>query len=418
MQKNIIKSALPFLMSLVLLATVIYFSSQKNVQANNNQQQPIDEAVKASASIDSKKMNPTEMRAVWVPFMTLNMKGTDFSEQAFKDKFDNIIKTSKEHHMNTLIVHVRSHGDSMYKSSYFPWSHLITGEQGKAPAFDPLEYMIKATHESGMAFHAWINPLRIQVNNTPEQISQSNLYYKYRSNETTSKFVADWENDKYLNPAYPEIRKLIIDGVIEVVKNYDVDGIHFDDYFYPTEDIKYDEISYNDYIRSVSQTEKPLSLKEWRVANINSLISGVYCAIKSINKNVVFGISPQGNIKNDDTMCADIKTWSSKDGYLDYICPQIYVNFENPVLPFAKAVDSWRNIVSNKNIKLYIGIGAYKAGSDVDDGTWKKSNDILMKQIEYTRKAKCDGFMFYSWEYLNSPQTQDEVANVVKILHN
>jgi uncharacterized lipoprotein YddW (UPF0748 family) len=228
--------------------------------------------------------------------------------------------------------------------------------------------------------------------------------------------VAASGSGKYFNPAYPQVRKLIADGAKEIAQNYPVDGIQFDDYFYPTQDAVFDKTAYESYCASAKKAGTPLGLADWRRANVNALVSMVYSEIKSVKPGVVFGIAPQGNVQNDMNLGADVASWCSTQGYVDYICPQLYVNFENPVLPYDTAVQSWRKLVTNQNIKLYFGLAVYKAGSDVDSGTWKKSSDILAQQVNVGRKISCDGFMFYSCEYLDSSQTKEEVQNVMKTL--
>ena len=280
-----------------------------------------------------------EMRAVWVPFMSLTMSSeNDKSEAAFQKKFDEIVKTSKEKGMNTLIVQVRPFGDAFYRSSLFPWSHLLTGTQGQDPGYDPLEYMVKAAHENGLEIHAWVNPLRIQLSTNPSELAENNPYTQWSQDESKKRWVVEYESGKYFNPAYAEVRKYIADGVKEIVQNYDVDGIQFDDYFYPTQDSVFDQAEYDAYKEEASQNGVPMELLEWRQANINAMVSQVYAEVRQAKPEVVFGISPQGNLQNCLNMGADVQTWCSTQGYIDYICPQLYVNFEHQVLPFGSAV--------------------------------------------------------------------------------
>lgn len=133
--------------------------------------------------------------------------------------------------MNTLVVHVRPFGDALYKSAYFPWSHIVGGTQGVNPGYDPLKDMVAAAHKAGMKIHAWVNPMRIQISGTPSILAQTNLYNTWKSDPAKAGWVVDSGNGKYYNPAYQEVRKLIADGVKEIAQNYDVDGIQFDDYF-------------------------------------------------------------------------------------------------------------------------------------------------------------------------------------------
>lgn len=356
-----------------------------------------------------------EMRAVWVPYMSLDMsKETDRSAAAFQKKFDAIVAGAKEYGMNALVVHVRPFGDALYPSELFPWSHIVGGTQGVNPGYDPLQYMVEATHKAGMQFHAWINPMRIQSGETPSILAQTNNYTVWKADAGKAGWTVQTASGKYYNPAYQGVRQLIADGAKEIAEHYDVDGIQFDDYFYPTEDPAFDAGAYNAYVESVSRSGKPLDLTEWRQANVNAMVSLTYSEIKSVKPEVQFGISPQANVQNDLKMGADVEAWCSVRGYVDYICPQLYVNFENPVLPYNVAAQQWRDMTTAENVKLYYGLAVYKAGSDADEGTWKKANNILAQQVSLGRQVDCDGFMFYSWDYLNKDQTKEEVENVVK----
>ena len=417
MDKKIIKRTLPFILCIILLVGAIIVSMQNTTtsphESNNN-------TINKSSRHDYNIKENEEMKAIWVPFMALEDKNGNYTEAEFKSRFDNILADSKNHGINTMVVHVRPFGDALYKSNLFPWSHILSGTQGNDPGFDPLEYMIEKTHSENMAFHAWINPLRIQSNNTPSILCESNLYNKWKTDSDSSNdnWVLDSNGNKYFNPYYPEVRKVIIEGVKEIVENYDVDGIHFDDYFYPTDNYDLDKASYSEYVSQIGENAIALSQDQWRIANINTLISGVYSEIKSIDPSVQFGISPQANISNDLKMSADVYSWGAKSGYVDYLCPQLYVNFDHPALPYNKAADTWKDLITNENVKYYIGLGLYKAGSSADNGTWQNSNDIIQKEIEYGRNLNCDGFMLYSWEFLSNNQTSQEVSNAMKILNN
>ena len=373
---------------------------------------------------ENTDLNKKEMRAVWVTFMDLSMKDTDYSENAFKKKFDKIVSDCKKLKMNTLIVHVRPFSDALYKSKYFPWSHIVSKKQGDSPGYDPLDYMVKKSHEEGLEIHAWINPFRIQLNSVPSILDSSNPFLTLK-NKKRNDLTVDFGTSKYLNPCSKEVQNLIIDGVKELAKGYKIDGIHFDDYFYPelpkkTEKLNaenFDDSDYESYCKSLDSAIKPLTHRVWRMENINSLIKRVYKEIKNINPKMVFGISPCCNNEVNYRIGADVYTWCKNEGYIDYICPQIYVSLDHPVLPFKKSADEWKGIVKNKNIKLYYGLAVYKAGSKtVDSGTWGNSNDILKKQIEYVKSLGCDGYMFFDYQSLVGKQGKEEVKNMLEIL--
>lgn len=412
--------AVMLLIASVLLTMVIQGGLPISVFAPSTapvtQSVPEQSTVPQSAAVEA--VAPTdEMRAVWVPYMSLSMAGeADQSQAAFHKKFDAIIANAKSKGMNTLIVHVRPFGDALYQSDYFPWSHILTGVQGVNPGYDPLAYMVEATHKAGMKLHAWVNPLRIRTNNSPQVLAQSNPHNRWQLDGLKGRTVT-LDSGIYYNPAYPEVLQLISNGVAEIVKKYDVDGVQFDDYFYPTESSVFDTGSYGAYLAQAKTEGTPMDLFQWRRANINKMVSMVYSEIKKAKPNVLFGISPQGNVQNDLKMGADVTTWASTAGYVDYICPQLYVNFENPILPFDQGAKQWRQMVTAASVKLYYGLAVYKAGSDVDEGTWKKSGDILQKQVVLGRQIGGNGFMFYAYDHLNAEQSKEEVANVIKLLN-
>lgn len=428
------KKKIPMILAVLLLAgavLAVYFfrtpspkeepSSQALVSSRSEDKTSAAESSQtpenAAAETDSLVAVVGEMRAVWIPYLSLDRSKMGEGQTAFQQSFDKMVAQAKEYGLNTLIVHVRPFGDALYPSELYPWSHLLTGTQGGDPGFDPLEYMVTQAHEAGLQFHAWINPLRIQSQEVPTILAPDNLYTQWRSDEDAENddWVVDWDSGKYFNPAYPQVRKKIIDGVRELVENYPVDAIHFDDYFYPTTDTAFDQKAYEAYLAQVGEGV-PLTLPQWRTANINTLVSGVYSAVKSINPQIQFGISPQGNIANDLNMGADVETWASQKGYVDYLCPQIYVNFNHPLLPFNHTADQWRQMTTAEDVKLYIGLAVYKAGSEeADSGTWKGETDILKREIEYARDLGCDGVMLYSWDYMDTDQTREEVSNVVEV---
>lgn len=357
---------------------------------------------------------PEELRGVWVAYLSLD--GVD------KAKIDNIMSTAKASGMNTVYFHVRPFGDALYPSQYYPWSHLVTGTQGQAPAdgFDPLAYAVEAAHREGLALHAWLNPLRIMLDSgkNPPSLSEDNPYTVWRNDDTAENddWVIDYKGGKYYNPAIPEVRELIVNGVKEIVENYNVDGIHWDDYFYPASDSSFDDSkAYGAYTTAGGK----LSLLDWRTQNISTLVKAVYEAVKThTNYPREFGISPAGNVENCLSAGADVVTWGSTSGYVDYLIPQIYWTNDNKIAPFEPMTRKWRGLVTSDDVKLYIGLALYKAGSDYDNGKWQTSDDIMKNQVLFTRSdaIRADGFVLYSYAYLESGQTTQEMANLKELL--
>lgn len=355
----------------------------------------------AQAAAETEK---TPLVGVWIPYMSLSTE--EKTETAFKENYDAKLESAKAAGANAVFVHVRPFADSLYPSEYEPWSHILTGTQGEDPGYDPLQYMVDRAHECGMQFHAWINPLRISTDATPGTLAESSFFMQNR--ETNPFYFLEYDGGIYYNPASAVVRERIANGAAEIAALYDVDGIHFDDYFYPTDD---ESIDANQYAAYVEETEEPLPLHEWRTANINALIAAVYHRIKQTAPDVVFGISPQGNLDNNEKINADVLTWCAQSGYIDYICPQLYYSFENEALPFEEALQQWNAMERLDSVKLYIGLAVYKAGTDADNGTWLNTDDTIARQIERAEETGADGVILYAVDYLDREETRAEMAN-------
>ncbi|MGB4659233.1 MAG: family 10 glycosylhydrolase [Mobilitalea sp.] len=377
---------------------------------------------------------PDEFNAVWISYLEFNSRLIDpdtgesgFTEERFialiDEMFDNVVSLN----MNAVVVQVRPFGDAMYPSDYFPWSKYISGTQGVDPGFDPLEYMVEAAHSRGLKFHAWINPYRVTNDTTKvSTLSTSNIAREWRTNTSTldNRNILTFDGKLYFNPSVVTVRTLIRNGIKEIVENYDVDGIHFDDYFYPTLGANYkksfDYKEYKVYYYDCKENdETPDSIVVWRRNNVNSLLQNVYSDIKEIDQTVEFGISPGGNISNllmNDRYYCDVVTWLSEPGYIDYICPQIYWSFSHYSVPFDKTLDRWLALRTNENVKMYVGIATYRAGSSLEE-EWKKDSNILKKQVEYSRETGLvDGYIYFRYDFFFMKTTQKAVKNLLSIL--
>lgn len=409
MKKIILRLAVVFVMISLLCGTVWFIC----IRQNNREEQNYSEKSGSSSEPEptgTTEKKETEMRAVWIPFMSLQLSEEERNREGFEKKISEMFDNCVSHKLNTVIVHVRPFGDAIYPSEYFPWTHILSGEQGKGLSFDPLECITEQAHKRGLAVHAWINPLRISTGKTPPKLSKDNPYEKWKNKEG---YFFKYNDGIYYDPSNPEVRELIINGARELAQKYDIDGVQIDDYFYPEEMTGYDRNAYDKYKASVANGYKPLSIEEWRKNNINMLISGMYDAVHSAGKGIVFGISPQCNFDNNEKMSADIISWCTSGGYADYICPQLYVTNEHPVFPFDELANKWIQVVKNKDIRLYFGLGLYKAGTDADSGTWLKSSNNISEQISSLRQKGANGFMLYSYEFLDKPETQEEVKNAM-----
>ena len=159
-----------------------------------------------------------------------------------------------------------------------------------------------------------------------------------------------------------------------------------------------------------------MSLDDWRVENVNSMLREVYKTVHETSDTAVFGISPQGNLGNNAKLYADVITWCTTEGYADYICPQIYFSLDNPALTFEDALQDWIDIDFAPGVELYVGLAGYKAGSDADSGTWLDRDDIIKTQIEIIREADINGFILYSYNSLVSEEASKEIENMRNLL--
>lgn len=356
--------------------------------------------------------------AMWYSYGS-DMNFKNLTQQQFKNKIDKMFDDAVNLGNDAVICQVRPFADAYYKSNLFPWSSYITGTQGKNPGYDPMAYMIEAAHKRGLQFHAWLNPYRISTStNNPNNLSSDHIARKWWNNESTKRRVLVSGNGLYFNPTIPECQKLIIDGVREIVNNYNVDGIHIDDYFYPTTDLEFDSVEYNKYKSDGGN----LSQANWRRANVSSLVQGMYQATHS-KSGVVFGVSPSYDFDvNYNEQYADLKHWMSTAGYIDYIVPQIYFgyNHSNSKARYTNCLNTWVSTPKLSSVKLYIGLGAYKIGYATDGGSneWTTDKELLAKQAIDAKVTGADGiFIFnYSTLYANTNLATAQRENLKKAL--
>lgn len=332
---------------------------------------------------------------VWISYSDIKTMLTSGND--FKDEITGVAEKCSVFEIENVYIHVRAHCDSIYPSEYFPTTEGFEGLD-----YDPLEYIINTFHSKGIKVHAWINPYRVST--------ATSDFSAVRADSPIHKWLNDSipENDRnvcsnegvYLNPAEFEAQALVINGVKEIVKKYKVDGIHFDDYFYPTTNAEFDYSSYQAYTLSA---ENPLGLEDWRRSNVNSLMNGCYTAIKSINKDVVFSISPAASIENNfHSLYADVSAWL-RGGYVDTIIPQLYFGFEypDPEFNFDRLLKEWKELSElNPNTELLVGLASYKIGTSTtpDRDEWINGQKIIDKQIEICRKDdRVSGYVLFSY---------------------
>ncbi len=332
-----------------------------------------------------------EFRAVWVA----TVENLDFPLQtstdssSLKQQYLRLIKRYKELGLNAIIFQARPAADAFYPSRLAPWSAFLTGRQGLAPEghFDPLAFFIREAHRNGMEFHAWLNPYRATINMDTANLARDHPFYR------NPDWLVRYGNQFYFNPGMPEVQDHLLEVVEELVNGYDLDAIHFDDYFYPyrVEDKPFpDSVTYARYAR------QGVSLEDWRRENIDLLISRISARVKQLKPHVRLGISPFGVWRNadrdlagsrtragitafDDTY-ADVLKWMHS-GWIDYIVPQLYWQIGHPAADYESLLNWWSRHLYGR--QLYIGLALYKVDQRRDPA-WNKPDEIP-RQVSLTR---------------------------------
>ena len=362
-----------------------------------------------------------EFRGVWIA----SVANIDWPSQpglspvVQQEEFRFILDEQKKNGMNAVVVQIRPTTDALYRSKQELWSHWLTGKQGQPPnpPYDPLAFQIAEAHRRGMEFHAWINPYRathdtIRANISPEHIT----------NKKPEWFIT-YAGKKHFKPGLPEVRQYIVGIIMEVVRNYDIDAIHFDDYFYPypTQEIYPDSADFATYGSGFA------TIADWRRFNVDEVIRTISDSIKSVKPYVKFGVSPfaiwknkttvdprgsdtKGGLSNYEHLYADVRGWLEK-GWIDYNVPQLYFHIGYPVADYAKLLDWWSQ--NNFGKHLYIGQGTYRVNSDPKIREWYDPRESG-RQLRLNRKApQVQGSVFFSSKsVMNNPLgVQDSLRN-------
>jgi uncharacterized lipoprotein YddW (UPF0748 family) len=345
-----------------------------------------------------------EFRAVWIASVANidwpSQKGLPVARQ--QQEFLQILDHHQRTGINAVIVQVRPATDAFYYSAKELWSEWLTGKQGTMPApyYDPLQFMVEQAHLRGMEFHAWLNPYRAMFDADSGQVHPDHI-----TNRQPDWFVKYGKN-KVFNPGIPEVRSYITEIVTDIVRRYDVDAIHFDDYFYPYQikDVKFeDEAAYKQHGVAFAK------LDDWRRDNVNRLIEGLATGIRQTKPYVKFGISPFGVWRNQsadpsgsatqggqtcyDHLYADVRLWLQK-GWIDYIAPQVYFSTNFDKIPYKVLVEWWTK--NNFGKHLYIGQGTYKINPKGADPHWADPTQ-MPKQLRLNRQwANIHGSIYFS----------------------
>jgi len=368
----------------------------------------------------------TVSRLDWPPVASINASSTaariSQQQKALTDKLDKL----KSLGVNAVFFQVKPDGTALWASKILPWSDMLTGEIGKDPGYDPLQFMLDEAHKRGMKVHAWLNPYRVSVNTKASTVAELN---RTLSLHPASVYVLHKEwirtaGDRFvLDPGIPEARDWITSIVAEVVARYPVDGVQFDDYFYAesTGSMLNDSQTFRTYGQGFA------SKADWRRHNTQQLIEQVSRTIKQLKPDVEFGVSPAGvwrNLSHDaagsdtrgaaayDEAYADTRRWVQQ-GLLDYIAPQLYWPFARQAARYDVLAKWWADVVKPTHTRLYIGIALYKVGEpSKNEPDWMIGGGVpeLKKQLDLNEAVpQINGTILFRENYLNQMQTQEAV---------
>ncbi len=361
--------------------------------------------------VENPALPAGEWRAVWVSY--LEWAAMDFSSaDSFRAGCVQMLENCAGLGLNTVLAQVRPFGDALYKSQLFPWSHLCTGVQGQDPGFDPLDILLQEAHGRGLSVEAWLNPYRLRSSAAmPPNLAENNLA------NTHPEWVCAVGDGLYLNPAEPAAADYVVQGVAELLQNYAVDGIHFDDYFYPTTEESIDAAQF--------AASGAADLAAWRRQNVTALVKKVHDTVKTADPTLRFGISPQGNPDNDlNSQYSDVTAWLAAGGeeqVVDYLCPQIYWGYGYTLqsgstrFAFENIVPAWLAYPRAEGVALYFGLGAYRVGAgdggaNPDSVSGWSTGDVLARQVQDLRGQNAGGWALYRYGSLFGTGAPEQAA--------
>ncbi|MES4903841.1 MULTISPECIES: family 10 glycosylhydrolase [unclassified Streptomyces] len=292
------------------------------------------------------------------------------------------LDTAVDRRLNAVVFQVRPTADALWPSRYEPWAEYLTGVQGRDPGWDPLGTAVREAHRRGLELHAWFNPYRVANHTDPARLAPTHPARLH------PEWVVPYGGKLYYNPGLPEVRRFVQDAMLDAVARYDVDGVHWDDYFYPypvAGQVFDDDAAYERHGAGFPDRAA------WRRDNIDRLVRETAGRIKRLNRRVRFGISPfavwrnqatdplgsdtRAGVQTYDDLYADTRTWV-REAWIDYIVPQVYWNIGFAAADYAKLVPWWAEVVSGTGVNLYIGEALYKAGDPAQPAPWQDPAEL------------------------------------------
>ncbi|MER6557065.1 family 10 glycosylhydrolase [Streptomyces sp. NPDC001027] len=357
----------------------------------------------AAAAPAGERRATTEMRGMWLATVSNRdwPSRSGLSAAAQRAELIALLDLAVSRRLNTVVFQVRPTADALWPSPYEPWSQVLTGVQGRSPGWDPLGTAVTEAHARGLQLHAWFNPYRVATHDDPTRLVAS---HPARRNPD---WLVPFGGRLYYNPGLPEVRAFVQDAILDAVRKYPVDAVHFDDYFYPypvagqTFD---DEAAYDAHGGAFS------SRAAWRRDNVDRLVLETAARIKAVRPTTQFGISPFGVWRNASTdprgsatralqsyddIHADTRKWV-RQGWIDYVVPQLYWNIGLSAADYAKLVPWWAEVARGSRTRLYIGEALYRAGDPTQPAAWQDPAELSDHLDLAARHPEVRGHVFFA----------------------
>ncbi|WP_406388768.1 glycoside hydrolase family 10 protein [Streptomyces sp. NBC_00887] len=353
---------------------------------------------------------PGELRGVWIATVA-NLdwpSAPGLTAAAQQAELAAHLDRAVELRLNAVFLQVRPTADALWPSPYEPWARCLTGVQGRDPGWDPLGTAVREAHARGLELHAWFNPYRVANHTDPSRLVATHPARLHPD------WVLPYGGKLYYNPGLPEVRTFVQDAMLDAVSRYDIDGVHWDDYFYPypvAGQAFADDAAYEEY--GADFPDKAA----WRRDNTDRLVSGTAERIKELKPAVRFGISPFGvwrnaatdplgsdtraGVQTYDDLHADTRKWV-KEGWIDYICPQIYWNIGFAAADYAKLLPWWAETVRGTGVGLYAGEALHKAGDPAQPAAWQDPAELSRHLDLAATHPEVGGHVFFSARHLKA----------------
>lgn len=373
-----------------------------------------DNEPQVETTVPSVEPEEENVIGIWFSYLEYQSMVKGMDEEAFRAFTQEAVANMQSIGVNTLYLHAVAFTDAFYDSSIYPRTAVLPDI-----TYDPFGIFTETAKAAGLKVHAWINPMRSVLASQAESLPQDFIIRQWI--DSNDERVRQSGDRLYLNPAYPDVRKLIVSVAEELIDKYDIDGIHMDDYFYPSQAAA----NFDAYVYSLAKQEnESLTLDAFRISNTDALVKELHDAVKAKNPDLQFGISPAGNIQNCIMLVNAVPYHWVEQGTVDYLIPQIYWGFLHPVKPFEPTMAEWKEITDGTDTELIIGLAAYNLGlrynlseDETVNAEWEANDDMMARQMASSFDNGCDGVAFYSYSsfFQPDPETQEIVDN--EILH-